>query len=118
MMPADPLKLPARRQQLSPEKIPDEIVVKLPPSLRCPTLRNGVGIGLHYLAIGENPKKIPEILDRKEWVTARVPLTPAAKILYAQLLGRPEFPAKSDPLLLALAWVAEQPPHVRNIQID
>lgn len=117
MTPENSKKTPARRRLL-PEMIPDEIVVKLPPSLRCPTLRNGVGIGLHYLAIGENPKKIPEILDRKEWVTARIHLTPAAKNLYVQLLDRPEFPAKSDPLLLALAWVAEQAPHVRNIQID
>lgn len=116
-MSQDQEKTPVRLR-LSLEMIPDEVVVKLPPSLRCPTLRNGVGIGLHYLAIGDNPKKIPEILDRKEWITARVPLTPAAKKLYAELLSKPEFPAKSDPLLFALAWVAEQAPHVRNIEID
>lgn len=117
MMPEDSKKAPAKRR-LSLEMIPDAVVVKLPPSLHCPTLRSGVGIGLHYLVLGRNPEKIPEILDRKKWVCARVPLTPTAKELYAHLSGLPEFPAKSDPLLLALAWVAEQAPHVRNIQID
>lgn len=103
----------------SPEAVPDEVMVKLPPSLRCPTLRNGVGIALHYLACGYNPKKIPEIQDKKNWISTRVKLTGRrAKIYYAQLAGRHDFPAKSDPILFALAWVAEQPPHVRNSQID
>ncbi len=102
-----------------PETIPDEVTVKLPPSLRCPTLLNGVGIALHYLACGENPEKIPGIQDKKNWVSTRVKLTGRrAKIYYAQLAGRHDFPAKADPILFALAWVAEQPPHVRNIQID
>lgn len=100
------------------ETIPNVVTVKLPPSLRCPTLRNGVGIGLHYLACGDNPQKIPGILDRKDWICARVRLTPAAKKIYVQLLEAPCFPAKADPILFALAWVAEQAPHVRNIQID
>lgn len=104
---------------VSPENVPDEILVNLPPSLRCPTLRNGVGIGLHYIACGSNPQKLPEIKNKKNWKTTRIPLTGRrAKACYAQLVGRPDFPAKVDPILFALAWVAEQPPHVRNIQID
>lgn len=95
----------------------DVVQVWLPRQLCCPKLRLGVGIGLHYLAIGENPKKVPGIQDKEGWGNVRVRLTPTAKKLYAQLVGRPEFPGKSDPLLLALAWVAEQPPHVRNIQV-
>lgn len=97
---------------MTKEEVPKTLVVRLPEPLRKKKIRDAIGIAIHYVGlVGENPTKVPQ----GELKCARLNLSEEARETYAVAIR--DFENTNELVLLALAWVAEQPVHVQMTRI-
>lgn len=80
----------------------------VPESIAKPEFKKALGAALHYLSVGENPKKLPCPKERRK--TVRVSLNDYEEECLVYLLKKHEtiFPTKNDVFIFCFQFVAEE----------
>lgn len=87
--------------------------VKVPRELK--ELRDGIGYALYGLAIGQAQ---PIETMTNDLISVEFRLTPRAQKYLDELLVQPEFENNKRKVFhSALAWLSQQPPHVRTVKL-
>ena len=83
----------------------------MPKKLARKEIIEGIGIGLHYISIGERPENIPNGGNIKK----RIYLSESEEKIFN--LAKNDFTSKKETIITALAWLNEKPAHVMKTKI-
>jgi hypothetical protein len=92
--------------------VPDSIQVRLPHALTDPELRDAVGVGLYFLALGHRPKEAITGPGQPRRIKIE---SVEAKRFFREVL--PDFKDQKEMIHAALTLVLEAPSHVRRARI-
>ena len=87
------------------------IHILIPKKLAKKEIMAGIGIGLHYISIGERPENIPDGGNIKK----RIYLSENEEKIYD--MARKDFVTKKETIITALAWLSEKPAHILKAKI-
>lgn len=85
--------------------------ITLPESLAAKDIREAVAVGLFHLSIGYKPSEIP----KEKQTSARLVLSENAQQYLNQIIH--EYKSQREAIIHALAWVKEQPIHIRQTRL-
>ena len=87
------------------------IHILIPKKLAKKEIMAGIGIGLHYISIGERPENIPDGGNIKK----RIYLNESEENIFN--LAKRDFRTKKETIVTALAWLNEKPKHILKAKI-
>lgn len=85
--------------------------IAIPKQLAKKEIIEAIGIGLHYILIGERPESIPDGGNIKK----RIYLNESEENIFN--LAKRDFRTKKETIITALAWLSEKPAHVMKTKI-